>query len=532
MLDFDIDFLDEKKEFEHPGIRHSLFPNVPPYIRFSYAPIKPFPLPIQSLIRWKNSSITPEIVRRVVRSTGFRLLDECRCWSGLWGNQMRNTDYPKLHEHQKFNHFPSTYHVGRKDSLWKNIKQMKQRYGDRKFDIAPPSFVLPEEKKTFRMQWENGAKDQCYILKPPASYRGEGIKIVSKLKQIPKNENYVAQKYIHDPYLINDTKFDMRLYVLITSIDPLRVYLYDNGLARFASVKYSFNFRNLDNHFMHLTNYSINKENKKYQANSDVHARKGHKWTLNTLWKYLDEQNIDTGKLKEDLIELVVKTMISVEEPISKSASQNLKSRYNAFELFGFDVLLDKNLKPWLLEVNISPSLHSSSKLDIAVKVPLVLNVLNIVGFHIPVSKKYSEKEVALDLGASTNDRIWLDSRIYSVTVSNHEKYKHYSFAEPKRRNDYLNKILEDLTPEDVRILIAYEDELTQIGSFIKVFPTPDSHKYFKYFKKVSYYNLLLDAWETKYHIDREEGRNLLKTYCEKEQHLKVARVNSAPHVF
>ena len=129
----------------------------------------------------------------------------------------------------------------------------------------------------------------------------------------------------------------MRLYVLVTSVDPLRIYLYDNGLARFASAKYSFDFRNLDNHFMHLTNYSINKENKKYQANSDIHARKGHKWSLHALWKYLDEQNVEVDRLKEELIDLVVKTMISVEDPISKSVNQNLKSRYvkfNHFRLF------------------------------------------------------------------------------------------------------------------------------------------------------------------------------------------------------
>lgn len=321
-----IDILEDEKEC-HPGIRRSLFPHVPPYINFSYQPIKPLPNAIQSLIRWKESPITPEIVRRVVRNTGFRVLEECRCWSGIWGNQMRNTEYSKLHDHQKFNHFPSTFHIGRKDSLWKNIKLMKNKNGDRKFDIAPPSFVLPEEKKAFRMMWENTKGDQCWILKPPTSYRGEGIKIVSKFKHVPKHEPFVAQRYIHNPFLINDTKFDLRLYVLVTSINPLRIYLYDDGLARFASVKYSFDFKNLDNHFIHLTNYSVNKANDKYESNSDINARKGHKWSLQALWKYLDEKNVDVKKLKEELVDLVIKTMISVEDPISRSVSENLRSR-------------------------------------------------------------------------------------------------------------------------------------------------------------------------------------------------------------
>lgn len=325
-----IDYL-ENNDNIHPGIRRSLFPNVPPYIKFSYnAPSKPLPTTIRNLMKWKESGITPEIVYRIVKNNGFTV-EECRCWSGQWGNQMRGIDYQKLHEHQKFNHFPSTFNIGRKDSLWRNIRQMKLRYGDRKFDITPPTYVLPDEKKSFRIAWERTEKmkkEQCWILKPPARYRGEGIKLISKFKHIPKNEPYVAQKYIPNPYLINDTKFDLRLYVLLTSVNPLRVYLYNDGLTRFASVKYSFNFKNLDNHFMHLTNYSVNKENATYEINSDAESRKGHKWTLKTLWKYLAEHQVDVKKLKEEITDLVVKTVICVEDQLNKAANDNLRSRY------------------------------------------------------------------------------------------------------------------------------------------------------------------------------------------------------------
>jgi len=69
----------------------------------------------------------------------------------------------------------------------------------------------------------------------PASARGSGIRVISKWAQIPKKMPVVVQRYIDNPYLINETKFDLRLYILITSINPLRLYLYDNGLVRFAS---------------------------------------------------------------------------------------------------------------------------------------------------------------------------------------------------------------------------------------------------------------------------------------------------------
>lgn len=73
------------------------------------------------------------------------------------------------------------------------------------------------------------------IYSQPASARGTGIKVVARWAQIPKRRPVVVQHYIARPYLINDSKFDLRLYVVVTSIHPLRIYLYPDGLARFAS---------------------------------------------------------------------------------------------------------------------------------------------------------------------------------------------------------------------------------------------------------------------------------------------------------
>jgi hypothetical protein len=72
---------------------------------------------------------------------------------------------------------------------------------------------------------------------------------------------------VADPFLINGLKFDLRIYVLITSFEPLRIYVYDEGLARFASEQYTTTAKN--NKFAHLTNYSINKKNSKFVQNED-----------------------------------------------------------------------------------------------------------------------------------------------------------------------------------------------------------------------------------------------------------------------
>ena len=74
------------------------------------------------------------------------------------------------------------------------------------------------------------------------------------------NEKYIVQQYLDRPLLIDGFKFDLRIYALITSCEPLRIYVYKEGLARFATTQYSgLTNTNMAQSCMHLTNYSINK---------------------------------------------------------------------------------------------------------------------------------------------------------------------------------------------------------------------------------------------------------------------------------
>ena len=59
-------------------------------------------------------------------------------------------------------------------------------------------------------------------------------------------------RYIEKPFLIDGRKFDLRLYVAVTSYDPLRIYLYDDAMARFATVKYKEGKRGLSNAYVAL----------------------------------------------------------------------------------------------------------------------------------------------------------------------------------------------------------------------------------------------------------------------------------------
>ena len=79
-----------------------------------------------------------------------------------------------------------------------------------------------------------------------------------------KEAGPIISKYIGNPHTINGYKYDLRMYVLVTSFNPLKVYIHKEGLVRFATKKYSNDPATRNELYMHLTNYSINKGNENF----------------------------------------------------------------------------------------------------------------------------------------------------------------------------------------------------------------------------------------------------------------------------
>ncbi|XP_023290516.1 tubulin polyglutamylase TTLL4 [Orussus abietinus] len=516
----DREILIQEKKIKFP-LRKSLFENVPPYVAFQLFDGKPLVVPhdVAKHLKWRLSTITPLLVRKTLVNSGFRLMKKSPEWTGIWGKHMKSICFKTLKESQKINHFPGSFQIGRKDRLWRNLSRMMARYGKKEFGFIPRTYILPQDMKFFRQVWEKCAGKEKWIIKPPASARGTGIRVVHRWSQIPKKRPLIVQQYLSRPRLIGGAKFDLRLYVLVTSFNPLRIYLYPDGLVRFASVKYVDDINYLNDRFMHLTNYSVNKTSASYTSNDCADSCRGHKWTIKTLWSYLEKEHVNVSKLWASMKDIVVKTMIAGESSINALTRANTTTRYSCFELFGVDILLDENLKPWLLEVNISPSLQSSSPLDEAVKGPLIRNVFNMVGYQIPPNVSSSE---AAKIGKRYQvDPVCHDVRLYRTSLSYQEKHKQSLYANAKCRSDYLDDIIEDLTPDDVRHLVVYEDELTQLDRFERIFPTCSSHRYFQFFEAPRYYNMLFDAWEEKYAPDRVEGIARLRQLCKMKYHLE-----------
>jgi tubulin polyglutamylase TTLL5 len=98
-------------------------------------------------------------------------------------------------------------------------------------------------------------------MKPAAKSRGRGISLVNDLSQISYGEPIVVQRYIKNPLLINGYKFDMRIYVVVTSVNPLEAFLYKDGFGRFSTIPFSLDPTDKNNKYIHLTNVSIQKYN-------------------------------------------------------------------------------------------------------------------------------------------------------------------------------------------------------------------------------------------------------------------------------
>jgi tubulin polyglutamylase TTLL6/13 len=198
--------------------------------------------------------------------------------------------------------------------------------------------------------------------------------------------------------LIEDLKFDLRIYVLVYGCDPLRIYIHNEGLARLATEEYEAPSKgNMKNLYMHLTNYAINKDSENFVFNTDSQrADIGHKRSLSFVWSYIDSHGGNSKLLKRKIKKSIVKTLCAVQPHLAHSYKMcqpnNLEDNM-CFEILGFDILIDHKLKPWLLEVNHSPSFTTDTPFDYKVKYQIIEDTLRILHMNSNNRVKYYQQK-------------------------------------------------------------------------------------------------------------------------------------------
>jgi len=208
-------------------------------------------------------------------------------WDVAWFDSYQDfNQFDQLKPYQKINFFPGIACLARKDHLSRNLARLQKKYPG-EYDFFPETYVMPMDYEAFKMQFEDPRKMDTYIVKPQASSQGKGIFLAQTWKNVPNSHRYIAQRYISNPYLLDDLKFDLRIYVLLTACDPMKIYLFKDGLVRFATEKYqSANPTNINNMYVHLTNYAINKNNANFVFNtSEDEDNFGHKRSIHALFK-------------------------------------------------------------------------------------------------------------------------------------------------------------------------------------------------------------------------------------------------------
>ena len=251
------------------------------------------------------------------------------------------------------------------------------------------TYYYPEQKDFIENKFSNYKinKNNLWLIKPKNKWAGKGIFIFKSLKKIKKKQ-YIITKYKTNLNLIKNKKYDLRLYVLVTGLRPLRIYFYKEGLVRIASEKYSLNINSFKNIFIHLTNTDINKISKNYVYPNNTDDENVNIWNLKTYKKYLKKNyNMDFNNINIKIKDIIIKTIISVQDKLIQNNIDLNLSDNNFYNLLGFDILITDKFEPILLEVNNPPSLDIYDKVDLPMKTNIFIDTLNIVGI-IPFSRK------------------------------------------------------------------------------------------------------------------------------------------------
>ena len=224
--------------------------------------------------------------------------------------------------------------------------------------------------KEYLPQYELNGFRNIWMLKPSNLSRGRGVTCVNSLEPIEESLNatndtgVIVQKYIENPLIIYKRKFDIRQWVLVTSLNPLTIWMWKEPYLRFGAEDYIID--DLNNIYSHLTNNSIAKHSEQYKKEKNF---EGDMWTCFDFAKYIGQEKWD--EIHEKIKNAIICSFYAIHQEIIQ--------RTNSHELYGYDFMIDENYNVYLIEVNASPALDYSTKITEMLVKDMVKDLIELV---------------------------------------------------------------------------------------------------------------------------------------------------------
>ena len=288
----------------------------------------------------------------------------------IWHDSLKEVDYFKpMNPWQVVNRIPNMFLLSKKALFARIIQYMKKIFPE-EYSFIPKTYILPYQNKKFIKALSK--ENKKFIIKPDGGSLGQGIYIIKSGTEFTSDDNLsVAQVYIESHFL-NNFKYDLRIYVLLASINPLEIYVYRDGVARFCS-----DTINENSIFSQITNVALNKENPDMEEMSNISK---------LISDIIPLLNIDNNTFWSKIDKVVIYTILSVHKYLLQAENKQcppiIYSR--CFQILGFDILLDNYLNPFVLEVNYRPSLDYYQARERRMKVGMIRDALRIV---VPLNK-------------------------------------------------------------------------------------------------------------------------------------------------
>ncbi len=241
-------------------------------------------------------------------------------------------------------------------------RALERSRGEPNAPRCPLTFVLPEDRDALVA---HAAKNRgvLFIAKPERGTGGQSITITRDVASIADKAGYVVQRYVDNPRLVDGKKGHIRLYGLVTSLDPFRAYLYRDGIVRFAPERYDTSDEGLANVHRHVTNTALHHDHPDLVVSEDPKQENvGAVWSLNAYLEQLGSSGLDIEAIRAELRALVVGFLqVLAREGLFAAQAKAAPRHAFPFKLFGLDVLIDADGKPWLIEAQRKPALGGSA---------------------------------------------------------------------------------------------------------------------------------------------------------------------------